>query len=83
MSLVSAVLFGLAPAFQIARQGKQKPTAWQILVTVQLAGSCLLLIVVAGLLVRAAQHALYTDPGFGYERLITIDAQISTCRATS
>jgi predicted permease len=75
MSVVSAVLFGLAPAFQVARQGKQKTTARQILVTVELAGSCLLLIV-AGLLVRAAQHALYTDPGFEYERLITIDAQL-------
>jgi predicted permease len=75
MSVLSTVLFGLAPAFQVARQGQRKTRARQILVTVQLAGSCLLLIV-AGLLVRAAQHALFTDPGFGYERLITIDAQL-------
>ncbi len=75
MSVVSTVLFGLAPAFQVARQGQRKTRMRQILVTVQLAGSCLLLIV-AGLLVRAAQHALVTDPGFGYERLITIDAQL-------
>ncbi len=52
MSIVSAVLFGLAPAFQVVRQGQRKTTARQILVTVQLAGSCLLLIV-AGLLVRS------------------------------
>jgi hypothetical protein len=31
---------------------------------------------VASLLVRATHHALYTDPGFGYERLISIDAQL-------
>ncbi len=76
MSFVSALLFGLTPSFQIARQGQHKTRAKQILVTAQLAGSCVLLIV-AGLLVRAAQQVLYTDPGFGYERLISIDAQLS------
>jgi hypothetical protein len=44
-------------------------------VSVQLAGSCVLLII-AGLLVRASHHALYTDPGFGYERLLSIDGQL-------
>jgi predicted permease len=75
MSFVSAMLFGLTPSLQIARQGQHKTMARQILVTAQLAGSCVLLIV-AGLLVRAAHHAVYTDPGFGYERLISIDAQL-------
>ncbi len=76
MSFVSALLFGLTPAFQIARHGQHKTTARQMLVTAQLAGSCMLLIV-AGLLVRAAHHALYTNPGFGYERLISIDGQLN------
>ena len=76
MSFVSAVLFGLTPALQIARQGQHKTTARQILVTAQVAGSCVLLIV-AGLLVRAAHYALHTDPGFGYARLISIDPQLS------
>lgn len=76
MSFVSAALFGLTPALQIARQGQHKTTARQILMTAQLAASCLLLIV-AGLLVRAAHHALYADPGFGYQRLISIDAQLA------
>lgn len=75
MSFVSTLLFGLTPALQIARQGQYKTMARQILVTAQLASSCVLLIV-AGLLVRAAHHALYTDPGFGYQRLISIDAQL-------
>ena len=73
--ILAAVLFGFTPALQIARQGRHKTLARQILVSAQLAGSCLLLIV-AGLLVRAAHHALYTDPGFGYERLISIDGQL-------
>ncbi len=75
MSFVSAIFFGLTPALQIARQRQSKTTARQILVTAQVAGSCVLLIV-AGLLVRATHHALYTDPGFGYERLVSIDPQL-------
>jgi predicted permease len=76
VSFVSAVLFGFAPALQIARQAQHKTLARQMLVTAQVAASCVLLIV-AGLLVRGAQHALYTYPGFGFERLITIDAQMA------
>ncbi|HEY7389703.1 MAG TPA: ABC transporter permease, partial [Bryobacteraceae bacterium] len=76
VSFVSATLFGFAPALQIARQAQHKTLARQILVTAQVAGSCVLLIA-AGLLVHAAQHALYTHPGFGFERLITIDGQMA------
>ena len=76
MSVVSAIFFGLTPALQIARQRQHKTTARQILVTAQVAASCVLLIV-AGLLVRASHHALYTNPGFGYERLISIDPQLA------
>lgn len=75
MTLLAATFFGLAPAFQVARQRQHKTTARQILITAQVAASCVLLIV-SGLLVRAAQHALYADPGFGYERLISVDAQL-------
>jgi hypothetical protein len=35
------------------------------------------LLIVAALLVHAAQHALYTDPGFGYEQIVSIDPQLS------
>jgi predicted permease len=72
LTLIAAIFFGLAPALQIARQRQQKTIARQILVAAQVAASCVLLIV-AGLLVRATQHALYTDPGFGYEQLLSID----------
>jgi len=75
MTFVSAIFFGLAPALQVARQRQHKTTARQILVAAQVAASCVLLIV-SGLLVRAAHHALYTDPGFGYERLVSVDAQL-------
>jgi predicted permease len=43
---------------------------------VQVAASCVLLIV-AGLLVRATLHVLFTDPGFAYEQLLSVDAQLA------
>jgi predicted permease len=72
MTVAATLFFGLLPAFQIARQRQQKALARQILVAAQIAASSVLLIV-AALLVRATQHALFTDPGFGYEQLISID----------
>ncbi len=75
ITLLAAVFFGLAPALQIARQRQHRTLARQILVGSQVAASCVLLIV-AGLLARAAQHALYTDPGFAYRQLLSIDPQL-------
>jgi predicted permease len=77
MALTAAIFFGLAPALQIARQRQRKTTARQSLVGAQVAASCVLLIV-AGLLVRATQHLLYTDPGFGYEQVISIDPGLAS-----
>jgi predicted permease len=75
MTFAATLFFGLAPTLQIARQRQRKTLARQILVGAQIAASCVLLIV-AGLLLRATQHALYTYPGFGYEQLLSIDAQL-------
>jgi predicted permease len=68
----AAVFFGFAPALQIARQRQRKTIARQVLLSAQVAASCVLLIV-AGLLVRALQHAITANPGFGYEQVISID----------
>jgi putative ABC transport system permease protein len=68
----ATLFFGLMPALQIARQRQQKTVARQILVGAQIAASSVLLIV-AALLVHATQHALYTDPGFGYEQIVSVD----------
>jgi len=75
ITVLAAAFFGLAPALQIARQRQQKTIVRQILVAAQVAASCVLLIV-AALLVRATQHVIYSDPGFGYEQLISIDPQL-------
>jgi predicted permease len=73
--LAAATIFGLAPALQIARQRQRRTIIRQILVAAQIASSCVLLIV-SGLLVRATQRVLFTDPGFGYESTISIDPQL-------
>ena len=52
VALLAAILFGFAPALQIARQRRQSTLIRQILIGAQVAASCVLLIV-AGLLVRA------------------------------
>jgi predicted permease len=75
MAIVAAVFFGLAPALQIARQRQQKTKIRQLMIAAQVAASCVLLIV-AGLLVRATLHVLYSDPGFAYEQLLSVDAQL-------
>jgi predicted permease len=75
MMVVASLLFGLTPALQVARQRQRKTAARQILVGTQIAASTVLLIV-AALLLRAATHALYTDPGFGYEQLLSIDPRL-------
>jgi predicted permease len=70
------VFFGFAPALQIARQRQNKTKVRQLLIGSQVAASCVLLIV-AGLLVRAMLHVLHTDPGFAYEQLLSVDAQLA------
>jgi predicted permease len=76
MALAAAVFFGFAPALQIARQRHRKTMVRQVLIAAQVATSCVLLIV-AGLLVRATLHVLFTSPGFAYEQLLSVDAQLS------
>jgi predicted permease len=75
MALAAAVFFGLAPAWQIAWRRQRKTIARQVLVGAQVAASCVLLIV-AGLLVRAVHHVMFTDPGFGYAQVLSIDPEI-------
>ena len=73
--VLAAVLFGFAPALQIARQRQRRTIARQVLLSAQVAASCVLLII-AGLLVRALQQAITANPGFGYEQVISIDADL-------
>jgi hypothetical protein len=76
MGFVAAILFGLLPTLQMIR-GKTNRSLWhQFVVCAQVGASCVLLIL-AGLLVRATLHTLYSDPGFGYEQVLSIDPGMS------
>ena len=75
MAVIAAIFFGFAPALQIARQRQRKTIVRQILIGLQIAASCVLLIV-SSLLVRATQHVLFTNPGFAYQQLVSIDPQL-------
>jgi predicted permease len=72
MGFVAALIFGLMPTLQMVRRKKCRTLWHQLVVCAQVGASCVLLIL-AGLLVRATLHTLYTDPGFGYEQVIAID----------
>jgi predicted permease len=76
MGFVAAILFGLLPTLQIIRRKKNRSLWHQVVVCAQVAASCVLLIL-AGLLVRATLHTLYSDPGFGYEQVLSIDPGMS------
>src|SRR5580698_10187805 len=76
LGLVAAILFGLLPTLQMVRR-KRKRSIWhQSVVCAQVGASCVLLIL-AGLLVRATLYTLYSDPGFGYEQVLSFDPEMS------
>jgi predicted permease len=72
MGFVAAVFFGMLPTLQLVRRNKERSLWNQFVVCAQVGASCVLLIL-AGLLVRATLHTLHTDPGFGYEQVLSID----------
>lgn len=72
MGLLAALFFGLLPTLHIVKRKGGKTWAQRFVVSAQVAASCVLLIV-AGLLVRATLHTLYTDPGFNYTPVYSID----------
>lgn len=72
----ASIIFGLTPALQVVRQRQRATVMRQILVGTQVMASCVLLIV-AGLLVRALNGALSTSPGFDYQRIVSIDPGLS------
>jgi predicted permease len=76
IGFLSSVLFGLTPALHVARQKPRMTFGRTFLVGAQVASSCVLLIV-AGLLVRAFERATSSDPGFEYEHVIVVEPSLS------
>ena len=73
---LAAILFGLTPALQLAKQRQRAVRMRQFLIGAQVAASCVL-VIVAGLLVRALNHAMVDDPGFDYTQVVSIDPRLS------
>jgi predicted permease len=76
MGFVAALLFGVLPTLQMVRRKKSRSLWQQFVVCAQVGASCVLLIL-AGLLVRATLHTIYSDPGFSYEQVLSIDPGMS------
>jgi predicted permease len=72
LGCVSALVFGFLPTLQMVRRRNNRALWHQFVVCAQVGASCVLLIL-AGLLVRATLHTLYTHPGFEYEQVMSID----------
>jgi predicted permease len=75
IGFLSSIFFGLTPALHVARQKQKMPFGRTFLIGAQVAASCVLLIV-AGLLGRAFEHAAKSDPGFDYEHVIVIEPSL-------
>lgn len=75
IGVVAAVIFGLAPALHLARRTRATPRGRTFLIGMQVASSCVLLII-AGLLGRALDRAISADPGFEYEQVIVIEPSL-------
>ena len=75
MGFIAALLFGFLPTLQMVRAKRGKARGTQIVIGAQVAASCVLLIL-AGLLVRATLHTLYSNPGFHYEQVLAINPDL-------
>jgi predicted permease len=72
IGFAAAILFGLTPALQIAKQRQRGTRLRHVLIGAQIAAS-FVLVIVSALLVRALGHAVSTNPGFEYQQVISID----------
>src|SRR5215831_4712995 len=81
LAATSPLLFGLAPAIQAVWRPSQRIRFRQILVGVQVAASCFLLIITMWL-VRGTQQSLATDVRFDYRHMLVIAPHLNTHNLT-
>jgi predicted permease len=73
MGCAATIFFAVLPTLRLVRgTASRKARAHQFVVCAQVAASCVLL-VLANLLAHATLHTLYTDPGFAYQQVLSID----------
>ncbi len=79
VSLAAGLLFGVFPAFQMARRnpGKARGRSRNVLVVAQVS-LALLLLIGAGLLVRSFDRLLRVDPGFDPRNVLTMSISLPT-----
>jgi predicted permease len=77
LALISAAAFGLAPAMQAVRRSTRATRTRKILVAVQVAASCFLLII-AGILTRSTIHSLAIDVRFDYRHMAVLDPRLNS-----
>lgn len=75
LSFLATILFGLTPALASTRPMPRAPRARRVLIAVQVAASCVML-VVGGLMVRSMRAAFSTHPGYEYERIVWVNPGI-------
>jgi predicted permease len=76
ISAFATMLFGFAPAVQVARQRRHSTWIRHLLIGAQIAASCVLLIV-SGLLVRALDRMTSTNPGFAYQQVVAVNPDLA------
>jgi predicted permease len=72
LGLAAMLAFGLAPAFQALRRGPRATRARKVLVSLQVAVSCVLLIL-SSFFTRAIQHTFHTEVTFDYSGMAVVD----------
>jgi len=75
LALLAACVFGLAPAIQTVRRGAKSTRTRKVLVAIQVAASCFLLIL-ASVLSRSAQRQLDVNVRFDYQHMLVIDPRL-------
>ncbi len=84
VSLASGIIFGLVPAFHASKPGvneliraaKRRRTWASDLFVVAQVGLCVILLVAAGLLLRALGRAQTTDPGFDTKHVLALSLDL-------
>ncbi|MBI4472466.1 MAG: ABC transporter permease [Acidobacteria bacterium] len=72
LGMVSTIVFGLAPVLQTVRRGPKATRARQVLVSIQVAVSCVLLIL-SSLFVRGIEPTFNTQVSFDYAQMIVVN----------
>jgi len=72
LGLAATLGFGFAPALQIVKGGPRATRARKILVSVQVAASCVLLIL-STFFIRAVQHSFHTIVAYDYSHMALVD----------